>query len=349
MNSPTLSGNDRNIFCWLVLCATTIFAMILLGGLTRLTHSGLSMVEWQPLMGTFPPLGESAWQEVFAKYQQYPEYQQINQGMGLDEFKFIFLFEYAHRLLGRLIGICFLLPFGYFLARGMVSSDLKPKLAITFVLGGLQGLLGWYMVKSGLVDIPHVSQYRLTAHLGVAVIIYGYILWIAFGLLPSANGWLRTSIPGTRKFAYILTGLVFLVTLSGGLVAGTRAGLVYGTFPSMGDAFFPDGLYEMTPFWLSIFEDVTTIQLNHRMLAYLLIILVSTFAVTALRQQCSRLLRNALYALLILLFLQILLGIGLLLFMVPTTLALLHQAIAICLFSVMVFICSSWGCQSQLC
>lgn len=178
---------DRQLASWLIVCAAVILSMILLGGVTRLTGSGLSIVEWAPVSGVLPPLNEQEWQQTFDKYKQFPEYQKVNSGMSLPEFKRIFLYEYAHRLLGRLIGVLFLVPFLFFYFSHRIKPGLTPKLMIMFVLGGLQGLLGWYMVKSGLVDNPSVSQYRLTAHLGTAVIIYGYIIWVAFSLFYPRN------------------------------------------------------------------------------------------------------------------------------------------------------------------
>ena len=181
--STSINTNNKHIAIWLLVCCATIFAMIILGGVTRLTGSGLSMVQWEPIMGVLPPLNQSEWEETFLLYQQYPEYKLKNFAMSLGEFKSIFWFEYGHRLLGRSIGIIFLLPFLFFLIKGKINRALTPKLIAMFVLGGLQGLMGWYMVKSGLVDDPHVSQYRLTAHLALAIIIYAYIFWVALDLL----------------------------------------------------------------------------------------------------------------------------------------------------------------------
>jgi cytochrome c oxidase assembly protein subunit 15 len=327
---------NRQLAFWLLFCAGVILSMILLGGVTRLTHSGLSIVEWKPLLGVIPPLNEAQWQETFAKYQQFPEYKKVNLSMTLDEFKSIFMFEYLHRLLGRLIGIIFLLPFLFFYFTKRIQSGLTPKLLIMFVLGGLQGLLGWYMVKSGLVDNPRVSQYRLTAHLGAAVIIYTYILWVAFGLLGHNTSAFKLS--KLKPFSYTLSGLIFLMILTGGLVAGTRAGFAYPTFPLMGDSFIPPGLYDMNPIWLSAFEDITTIQFNHRIFAYLLFTLILTFAFKALRQITNNHFRKSIYALVGLLLLQITLGISTLLMHVPIAVAAAHQVVAVLLFTASLYI-----------
>jgi cytochrome c oxidase assembly protein subunit 15 len=329
---------NRQIAGWLIVCAAVVLAMILLGGVTRLTHSGLSMVEWKPLMGVIPPLSQDSWQQTFEKYQQFPEYQKINSGMTLGEFKSIFLFEYAHRVLGRMIGMLFLVPFLFFYFTRRLPAKLMPKLALMFVMGGFQGLLGWYMVKSGLVDNPHVSQYRLTAHLGTAVIVYAYMLWVAFGLLlPEPDKTMRLG-SGLRRLSYSITGLLFLMILSGGLVAGTRAGLAYSTWPLMGDSFIPAGLYASSPAWLAAFEDITTIQFNHRIFAYILFVLIVAFGLRAFRAGVSGRLVLGVHALLTLLLIQVTLGIATLLYLVPVTLAAAHQGVAICLFTSSLFV-----------
>jgi len=328
---------NRQIALWLICCAVVIFGMILLGGVTRLTDSGLSMVEWKPLMGIIPPLSQSDWQALFLKYQQFPEYQKINLGMTLDEFKPIFMYEYLHRILGRLIGLIFIIPFLYFYFTKRIAPRLTPRLVIMLVLGGCQGLLGWYMVKSGLVDNPHVSQYRLTAHLGLAVLIYGFIVWTALDLInPKLIQPEKLSRP-----ANLLTVLIFLMILSGGLVAGTKAGYAYPTWPLMGDSFFPAGLYDMQPFWLSAFENITTIQFNHRIFAYLITLLVVAFVVVALRSGISGRLRIAMYCMLGLLALQVTLGISTLIFYVPIPVAAAHQGGAVALITAALFISHS--------
>jgi cytochrome c oxidase assembly protein subunit 15 len=323
---------DRQVASWLLLCAAVIFGMIVLGGVTRLTGSGLSMVEWRPLLGVIPPLTEDAWLETFEKYKQYPEYQKVNLGMDLAGFKSIFMYEYLHRVLGRLIGALFFLPMLYFAWKGRVRPGVMPKLWTLFVLGGLQGLLGWYMVKSGLVDNPRVSQYRLTAHLGLAVIIYAYMLWVALDLLfPRGESHRRA------RWSLVLVGLVYLMILSGGLVAGTRAGFAYSTWPLMGTSFIPPGLYSLEPAWLSAFEDITTIQFNHRIFAYLLFALIHVFAVISWRDGLGQRGRFALVGLLAALWLQVVLGISTLLLHVPVWLAAAHQAGAVLLLSAMLY------------
>ena len=326
--------HSRQIAYWLFFCAAVIFGMILLGGVTRLTNSGLSMVDWKPLMGIVPPLSEADWQHMFFKYQQFPEYQKINMGMSLEAFKSIFIYEYLHRVLGRLIGVIFILPFLFFYFTKRIKAGLTPKLLIMLLGGGFQGLLGWYMVKSGLVDKPDVSQYRLTAHLGAAVLIYSFILWTAFGLVSP-----KSSQPSQLKtFAYSLSGLIFLMILSGGLVAGTKAGYAYPTWPLMGDSFIPAGLYSMSPGWLAAFEDITTIQFNHRIFAYVIVALVLTFAAKALKSDIQGPAKIGLFFMLGFLVLQVTLGISTLIFYVPVPVAAAHQVGAVALLSASLFV-----------
>ena len=326
---------DRRLVIWLVVCALTIYGMILLGGVTRLTNSGLSIVEWKPVVGVLPPLNDAQWQAEFDQYKQFPEYQKVNRHMDLAGFKRIFWFEYLHRLLGRLIGVLFFVPLVYFWMRGALSGYLKPRLALLFVLGGLQGLLGWYMVKSGLVDNPRVSQYRLTAHLGLAVVIYGYICWLLFGLL-----W-----PGQRQspragLALVAVLLTLIMILSGGLVAGIRAGFAYNTWPLMAGQWIPPGLYDMEPAWRAAFEQITTVQFNHRMLAYGLTVLL---AVLAFRQwRLGGAAARAALVLVACLLLQLGLGIFTLVHQVPLSLAAMHQGGAVLLFTA-VLLAAFWS------
>ncbi len=339
MTQQQLAQYDRQVALWLLACALVVLGMILLGGVTRLTNSGLSMVEWRPLVGIIPPLSEQQWLDVFEKYKQYPEYQKINRGMDLDAFKYIFMYEYLHRVLGRLIGVMFAAGFLFFWLKGRIRAGLAPKLVVMFVLGGLQGLLGWYMVKSGLVDNPHVSQYRLTAHPGLAVIIYGYILWVAFDLLLGERRPFDSRAASLAPFAASLLVLVYLMILSGGLVAGTRAGYGFNTWPLMGTSFVPPGLYSMDPAWLSVFEDVITIQFNHRMFAYLLFVLISLFVFRVVRSNTKGRGRAAAILSGLALLVQLGLGISTLLLHVPVGIAAAHQVGAVVLFTCLLFSC----------
>ncbi len=230
----TILRHNKTIGIWLLSLCTMVFVMVVLGGVTRLTHSGLSMVNWKPVTGWLPPMGEAEWQAVFQSYRQFPEYKELNEAMTLSGFKGIFWLEFFHRLWGRLIGVVFLVPLLVFLFKGWVSRKLVPRLVVMFILGGLQGVLGWYMVKSGLIGRPDVSQYRLAAHLGAALIIYGYMFWVALALLSPKPA--ATSAPagmGAGAFAVLLVVWVFVTIISGGFVAGLDAGFAYNTFPLM--------------------------------------------------------------------------------------------------------------------
>lgn len=334
----TDQADDRRIAVWLLLCCALVFAMVVLGGVTRLTGSGLSMVEWDPLMGFIPPMNEAEWERVFSLYQASPEYQKINAGMDLDGFKRIFWFEFAHRVLGRTIGIAFLLPFLYFLARGMIRRPLVPKLVAMFVLGGMQGVLGWYMVKSGLVDNPHVSQYRLTAHLSLALVIYAYMFWVALGLLSGQRQTGSTAPPGLRLSAALLGLLAFVTIMSGGFVAGLKAGFVYNTFPLMDGRWIPEAMFQQEPLWRNFFENMATVQFDHRLLATLTFLGVMAFWFIARRTISTPQARLGMHLLLAAVVLQVTLGITTLLLYVPVSLAAAHQAGALLLLTALLFL-----------
>jgi len=292
-------------------------------------------------MGILPPLNPSEWQETFLLYQQFPEYKLKNFDMSLAEFKSIFWFEYGHRLLGRSIGIIFLLPFLFFLFRGKIEKALTPKLITMFVLGGLQGLMGWYMVKSGLVNDPHVSQYRLTAHLGLAVVIYTYMFWVALGLLyPKINDNSNITAADNKlgQLSLIITGIIIITILSGGFVAGTRAGFAFNTFPLMDGRLIPVGLFEQSPLWRNFFENIVTVQFDHRVLATLLFLIIPAFWLKAGKIKLQPLARTGSHLLLAALALQITLGISTLLLVVPVALAAAHQAGAIILLTAALFV-----------
>lgn len=316
----------------MLLCCIMIAAMVVLGGVTRLTGSGLSMVEWDPIFGVVPPLDRQAWEEVFAKYRQSPEYQKINLGMDLDGFKSIYWFEFSHRLLGRSIGMVFLLPFLYFLWRRQLTPYLIPRLAFAFVLGGLQGLLGWYMVKSGLVDDPHVSQYRLTAHLALALLIYAYLLWLLYDLLFKPVD--RPGNPaGLKAAGDLILGLAAITIVSGGFVAGLKAGHAYNTFPKMGDQWLPPAGWALQPGWRNLFENIATVQFDHRLLATLTFASILAFWLTGLRRPLTASVRIALHLLMLMAVTQVALGISTLLLHVPVALAATHQAGALLLLT----------------
>jgi cytochrome c oxidase assembly protein subunit 15 len=333
------NSNNKHLAIWLLVVCALIFAMVVLGGVTRLTRSGLSMVEWSPIMGVIPPIGQEAWQETFDKYRQFPEYQKINKGMSLEAFKSIFWFEYSHRVLGRVIGLAFLIPFLFFLIKGYITKPLVPKLVIMFILGGLQGLLGWYMVKSGLVDKPHVSQYRLTAHLSAALLIYGYMFWVALDLLMGRNN--LTETKGVRQLRHsglITTIIIVIMIISGGFVAGTKAGFVFNTFPLMSGQWLPPGGMSMSPWYMNFFENLATIQFNHRLIAAVLFLMVPVYWLLARKVRLDRHTQLGFHALLLMLFIQLALGISTLVLVVPVWLGATHQAGALVLFAMALFL-----------
>jgi cytochrome c oxidase assembly protein subunit 15 len=331
-------GAAHAVAAWLLVCCALVFAIVVVGGVTRLTHSGLSIVEWQPIVGTVPPLNQAEWQETFLKYQQTPEFQKVNHAMSLDEFKGIFWWEYFHRLLGRVIGAVFLLPLLWFALRRQIDRPLALKLAGILILGGLQGAMGWYMVKSGLVDDPRVSQYRLTAHLGLAFLIFAVMLWVALDLLfrrtDAGSAWAPA---GLRQGATWLLGLNFLMVLSGGLVAGIHAGFAYNTFPLMNGYAVPPEIFMIEPWYLNFFNNMATVQFDHRLLAWLLAVLVPWFWIAARRVELTPRARLGINLMLVMLIIQIALGIATLLLVVPVPLAAAHQAGAMLLFSAALF------------
>ena len=326
-----MSANHRKaIAAWLFIVGLMVFAMIVLGGITRLTHSGLSMVDWRPVTGWLPPLDAAAWEKVFARYREYREYKKLNLGMTLGEFKSIFLFEYAHRLLGRLIGAAFFVPMVVFWLKGWVGRRLGLKLAGLFVLGGLQGALGWYMVKSGLVSRPDVSQYRLAAHLGLALFILGAMAWVGLGIMNPERPALEHK--RLRCWSWGLTALIFVTAISGAFVAGLDAGFVYNTFPLMDGAWVPDGLFELSPGYRNFLENIVTVQFDHRILAITSFCAVMVFWWRARGAGLGLGARRAVNVLAVVAAVQVALGVSTLLLVVPVTLAVLHQAGAVALF-----------------
>jgi cytochrome c oxidase assembly protein subunit 15 len=330
------AGWERRIATWLIACCALVFAIVVLGGATRLTRSGLSIVEWQPIVGAIPPLTAADWEELFDKYRQTPEYQTVNPGMSLAGFKGIFWLEYFHRLLGRLIGVAFFVPLLYFLCRRALAPPLAVKLGGIFLLGALQGALGWYMVQSGLVDDPRVSHYRLTAHLALAFAIYAAMLWIALDLLNSAAG-PATAVPGNtrvRRLAWAVTVLVIAMVVTGGFVAGIRAGFAYNTFPLMNGNWIPPEIFVIEPWYLNFFNNMATVQFDHRAGAWLLAVAVPWLWVEAGRAELPARARLLTHLLLAALAAQIALGIATLLLAVPVALAAAHQAGALAVFTV---------------
>jgi cytochrome c oxidase assembly protein subunit 15 len=321
----------RALRLWLSIVALLIVVMILVGGATRLTDSGLSITEWQPIVGAIPPLSDADWQEAFDAYKQIPEYSQVNQGMDLHGFKAIYWWEWAHRFLGRFIGLVFFVPFVAFWVAGYIPRPLLPRLIGLFVLGGLQGALGWYMVKSGLVDRVDVSQYRLAAHFGVAVLIFGYTLWLILGLgLQRRDGAIARA---PAIVAGLILLLIYLQLLAGALVAGIDGGMGFNTWPLMNGALIPTGLGAADPWYLNLFENPLTVQFDHRMLGYAVVVAAVVQALWLARRPDTARLRPSSMAVALLCLLQVALGIWTLLSFVPIELGLAHQAGAIAVFA----------------
>jgi cytochrome c oxidase assembly protein subunit 15 len=332
--APRAVDAERSIALWLLACCAMIFLMVVIGGVTRLTESGLSITEWHPISGVIPPLDAAQWTAEFERYKHIPQYRAIHADMTLAEFQRIFFWEYLHRLWGRLIGVVFAVPFLYLLARRRIPWRLAPRLALLFVLGGLQGALGWYMVKSGLADRIEVSQYRLAAHLAAAVAIYGAMLWVALDLLrprPEAardprQEWLRLGLNA-------ILALAAATLVAGAFVAGLRAGYVYNTFPLMNGRLVPAEYWQLSPWYLNWFENLAAVQFDHRLLAMATWAAIGAAWLFSRRLDLGRGRRRAMDALFALANLQVGLGIATLLLVVPLDLAVLHQAGAILLLT----------------
>jgi cytochrome c oxidase assembly protein subunit 15 len=328
----TDSAVSRAIGRWLAAWAAMVGILVLIGGATRLTESGLSITEWKPVTGVMPPLSESAWSAEFAKYQQIPQYRQLNQGMTLEQFKTIFLWEYVHRLWARLLGVVLAIPLLWFAAQRRLSRDLWPRLVGLLVLLGLQGALGWWMVASGLQDRTSVSQYRLAAHLVTALALYAFTVWTSAELLAPRD---KTYVPPdvtTRRGIVALALLVPFTAASGAFVAGLRAGKIYNTFPMMGSGLVPSEYAQLTPFWRNLFENPAAVQFNHRLIATITFAL-SLFVWSRARGSANPRLARAATLVLSAALLQVSLGIVTLLNSVPVGLGVAHQAGAVLLFT----------------
>jgi len=322
---------------------TLILTMVAVGGITRLTESGLSMVTWEPLLGAWPPVTDEDWQFRFDQYRSYPEYQQLNRGMSLSEFKFIFFWEYFHRLLGRLLGVVYFLPLVYFWVRGMLQGSLQWKLLLGLVGGGAQGALGWYMVKSGLVDVPYVSHYRLAAHLGLAFLLFSYLLWV----LLSISG-LKTSMrPASRTSSHLVRLSCFLLVMQiiwGAFVAGLNAGFIYNTFPLMQGYWVPPFLLNMEPWWRSFIDNPVAVQFTHRMLGFMLLACtLITWVVVRRDPSADGMRRDAMSLFAGLMIWQFALGVMTLMLMVPLALGVMHQVTACLICGVAVLLLFSFN------
>ncbi len=320
---------------WLWLGAALTLLILIVGGITRLTQSGLSIVDWQPIMGVIPPLNEAEWLAAFDQYRQFPEYQQLRQGMTLSEFKFIYFWEYLHRMVARLIGLVFIIPFAFFAVKRYLNRPLVWRLLALFGLGALQGFMGWFMVMSGLVDRPAVSHYRLAAHLMIAFAIFGMCLWIA-AQLSIRPGEERRADPFVRIGIWVTGVLLLLQILWGAFVAGLKAGLFYNTFPLMGGTLIPPRMMTSEPAILSLIENSIAVQWMHRLVGTILLVGAVVVLVGAIRKRLERTTIRWAGAFLALVGVQYLLGVLTLLYRVPVTLGVTHQAVAMVLFGVWV-------------
>ncbi len=340
-------NNNKPIIIWLLTGCFLIAAMVVIGGITRLTGSGLSITQWKLVTGILPPLNEQQWMSEFAEYQASPQFQKINSHFELADFKNIYWWEYFHRLVGRSIGMVFLIPFLYFLIRKKLENRLILPLVIVFLLGGLQGFIGWYMVSSGLIDNPFVAHYRLALHLVTAFITYGYTLWIALSLMnlkgiAGRDLQSRPVQPPTfvRNFSMIIFLTILIQIIYGAFVAGTKAGFIYNTFPLMGETFVPPNMWDMQPALINLIDNIETLQFMHRCIAYLLTVMVVGLWIWSLKNKQPFILHKAIWLMMLIVLFQAVLGIitVLNLHFHPVLLGSLHQFGALMVFTVGVYL-----------
>lgn len=333
MNSITSS---RAVSRWLLSGCALIFCMVVIGGITRLTGSGLSITEWNVIMGTLPPMNDQAWQDAFVKYQAIPQFKEVNSHFRLEDFKSIFWWEYIHRLVGRLIGVVFILPFIWFLIRKQLDASMIRKALFLFALGGLQGFLGWFMVKSGLADRTSVSHIRLAIHLTTAFITFGFTYWFALQL-----AYPRAVVPvksGIKSWANVLTGAVILQLIYGAFVAGLHAGQMHNTFPLMNGTVFPDNGWVGSWGLRNVFDNPTTVQFLHRFFAFTLLFLVGMIVWKSRQQSLAHPQLRAVRFLLLAVSVQFILGVLTILYQAPLALSAIHQAGAFFLFMSVLFL-----------
>lgn len=331
--------NHRPVVAWLLIGCFLIYAMVLVGGITRLTGSGLSITEWKVVTGTLPPLSEEAWQKEFDAYKQIPQYKLINSSFTLQNFKGIYWWEYIHRLLGRVIGVVFLVPFVWFWLRKKFPPGFIKKMLVLFALGGLQGFLGWFMVSSGLSENVYVSHYRLAVHLISAFAVFGFTLWYALDLSPAptlpGKGEKRA---GVKRLAIIFFSVVILQIIYGAFVAGLKAGYGYPTWPKMGGAWFPDEAVALEPVWKNFLEGHAGVQLVHRYLAYAVALLAGVLCYRTLKTDAPLAVKKIAGVILLTVLVQFVLGVLTLVQGVPIVLAILHQTGAFLLFGMILLL-----------
>jgi len=332
-SSPGISvpTTDKAVGIWLLLVAVLIALIVIVGGLTRLTESGLSITEWRPVTGIFPPLSNAAWEIEFTKYRDTAQYELLNQGMGLAAFKTIFWWEWGHRFLGRIIGFVFLFPFVYFLAKKRINGRLAARLGVIFLLGAAQGALGWWMVQSGLAERVSVSQYRLAAHLGLAFLLFGFVFWTALEVL-GARQTEHTGLLRFQAFSWLLTILMFIQILLGAIVAGLDAGLAFPTWPTFAGNWIPPGLYNLAPWWINHFENPAMTHFQHRNMGYVIAGLAIWLSSALLRASPDKPTRIAAIYLAAFTIMQVFLGVITVIMLVALPIAALHQFFALALF-----------------
>ena len=327
--------DKKHIRIWYWSGAVLVFLILIIGGITRLTGSGLSMTDWKPIMGAIPPITETQWEDVFEQYKQFPEYQQVNRGMSLSEFQFIFFWEYMHRMAGRLIGLVFIIPFGWFVIKKKMDTTQIKKASVLLLLGLSQGLMGWYMVQSGLIDVPRVSPYRLAAHLSLAFIIFGCCVWFALDL-KSTRKTLVKGVSELRKWLWLFLIILSLQVIWGAFVAGLHAGHIYNTFPKMHQFWIPPELWLIEPFAFNFFENMVTVQWIHRVLATILGVMAIAMWVRSYQLNTSFKTKMWVLSLFTVVLIQYLIGVFTLVYHVPIWLGVLHQAMAMVLFGVVI-------------
>ena len=335
-HSENSLSHNATLIWWLRAVCLSVMVILLVGGITRLTGSGLSMVDWRPVSGILPPIGEQAWLDEFSQYQQSPQYKLVNKGMALDEFKYIFFWEYLHRVLGRIVGLICLVPYLWFLLRGKLSGSLKKKGALLVFLVCAQGFMGWYMVKSGLVKDPEVSHFRLAAHLSLAFAIFGLAWWTSLGLMQKPSGKLTLSGNSFRKWAIVLVSVLCLQIVYGAFTSGMKAGYGFNTYPLMGGELMPEALFSASPFWSNFVSDKFSVQFIHRWMGTCLAIGVLYFCWRTLKSgRLNSWLSKWTKRTAFFVTLQFALGVGTLLYIsdYPVFLPLIHQFIALFLFA----------------
>lgn len=331
----------RAVGIWLLIVAGLVCAMILVGGATRLTQSGLSIVEWEPISGVVPPLNPTDWATEFARYQESPEYQLLNLGMSLQAFKEIYWWEYAHRLLGRIVGFAFALPLVVFLSKRVLSPNLKSRLFLILALGALQGMAGWYMVQSGLTHEPAVSHYRLLLHFSLAVMLLSLLLWTAWDVLK-VPVFAKEQKPSLKTLTFTITGVLALQLVLGALVAGLKAGHILNDWPWMGERVVPENLFMLQPTWRNWLDNPVTVQFWHRLNGYFVLGLCTASAAIAHVRNMAPCAVSSSWFLVALALIQSIWGVLALLYSVPAALGVLHQGFGIVLFAYSLYLSYAW-------